>query len=327
MVFGLNLGLSSKKNSSKAEYDKSGTRMPITPGYWDAGVEELNTNIGDFANAYGYGNVNPEQQGAMNTLSGINQANYASDFLKKNVNPAIQAQAWGAASMIPDMNYSVAGTTPQVDTQTGYAMAEPYRAAYGTDVLDTSLADYDTGVARAGNSFRAANIGGGGQAMGSQPVAAGVLAGEAARGRGSLAAGIRSDILDKSFGFGAQDASRKQSGDMFNADMSQQDRMANLQASIQGDAQKLNAYNQVAQLIQQQGDNALKANSAESQNAINALQAAGIPVEQAIALIQAQIAGYNAAVPGFGEQYDESGTETQSGKSSGFSFGFSGSQK
>ncbi len=332
MVFGLSIG----GGKSKSKYNEQQIMDVNAPAWWDTGVEDLNTGIDAFAKQYGYGNITPQQDAASNTLYGINQANYASDFLKKNVNPAIQAQAMGTASLIPNMNYSLTGTTPKVEGQgvtasTAFDMSAPYQKAYGTGVLDSALSDYDTGVARSANAFRAGSLTGAPNT--GQSVAAGVLGGEAARGRGSLSASIRGDILDKSFGFGGADAGLKlnadtttannmQSASAQNAQLAQQDRLTNLDAQIKGDSQKMAAYDQAARLIQAQGDNALQSTSVEAQNAINALQAAGIPIDQALALIQAQIGGLDAAVPGFGTTTNSSGTS--SGTNASFGFGQKG---
>ncbi len=184
-------------------------------------------------------------------------------------------------------------------------------------MLDTALADYDTGVSRSANAFRAANIGGGGQAGGSAPVAAGVMAADAARGPGALSAQIRSDILDKSFGFGGGDASNRLSADQMTASIQNARDMANLQAKMNEDQARQNIDKDIASLVQQQGTNALTADGAWMEKQLAAPQASGIPLDRALSILQ-------AAVPGFGQKTDESGTETQSGKSSGFSFGLSG---
>lgn len=320
MVFGISLGGNKSKSKSETTIN--------APEWWKAGTQNLYSDTSDLANKYGYGNITPLQQEATDSLTGINRNNYAANLINQNVNPAIQAQAMGVSNMIPNMNYGLTGATPQVQGQSvtassGFDMAQPYRSAYGTGVLDSALSDYDTGVNRAANAFRAGSLTGAPNT--GQSVAGAVMGGEAARGRGALSAQINSDILDKSFGFGGTDATRKlsadtttaqnmQSASQDNAQLAQQDRLTNLDAQIKGDSQKMAAFNQVAQLIQAQGDNALNANTAESQNAINLLQAAGIPIDQALQLIQAQTGALNAATPGFGN--------TSTGSNSSMSFGF-----
>lgn len=347
-LLGFNFGSSkSKSTTDQTQVDNSSqTGRSVgtvnAPKWWQQGTEDLNSGVNAFAQQYGYGNLTPTQQQGLTSLTNINAKNYGSDVLKNAVNPALQGIA-GSYTPMANVNYSLTGGTPQSQTygvtaSTGVSMAQPYIDAYGTGVLDPTLADYDTGVARAANSYRAGTLT---QAPGTrQSIASAVLAGDAARGRASTEAGIRSDILDKSFGFGGNDAGMKLSADTTTANnaqqaseantgRAQQDRLANLQAQIQGDSTKMAALNNMAQLVQQIGQNALNGDTAESQNAIALLQASGIPVEQALQLIQAQGGTLNFATPGFGQTTDTSGTTnstsnmsgTSTGNASGFSFG------
>lgn len=334
----------------------SGTQNVIAPEWWKTGTQSLYGNIDDLINQYGIGGVSPARQGAMNQIYDIaNPANGAAAFLSQNVNPALQGIAGSYSPFANGPGYSLKGATPTVNAEgvtanTGYSMADPYREAYGSGVLNPALADFDEGVSRSANAFRA-----GGLTMSPntrQSVAGGVLAADAARGRGGLSAQIRSDILDKSFGFGGNDAGMKLGADTFsagarntassqNAQMAQADRMAQLQADISTDDRKMSALGNMAQLVQAQGDNALSGQNAASQAALNALQASGIPLQDAMALIQSMIGGLNTAVPGFGTQSQEendssgstSGTTTTNttgttntsskGSGKGTSFGFS----
>lgn len=329
MVFGINFGSSSSKNSFNQQQDNT----VKTPAWWDADTENLNTSLTDFANKYGYGNLSPGQQAPINTLAGISGNNAASNFVDYGVNPALSGVVNAIDGVQSGATHSLTSPAPQVSSapvtaQTAYGMSQPYQDAYGTGVLDPALADYDTGVSRAANSYRAGTLTGAPNTR--QSVASGVLAGEAARGRGTLSAGIRGDILDKSFGFGGNDAGMKLAADTTtagnelsassqNAGNQQQRDLENLHAQIQGDQTKLAAFNQAAQLVQANGDNALKAEDQRSKNAVAALQAAGIPVDQALAIIQAQIGGLNAATPAFGSSTTESGNST--GKNTSFGFG------
>ena len=354
MVFGFSLGGGKSKN----KYDETAINTVNTPDWWGPRLEEVNNQIAEFGHNYKpseYANINApmlgynaQQMGGYAAgLGNIATSNGATNFINSAINPSVAAIGDEFANIAKGANYSLSGTTPQVNTQTGFTMAQPYRDAYGTEMVDAGLADFDAGVSRAGNAFRAANIGGGAQAAGSKPVAAGVLAADAARGRGSLGAELRSAALDKSFGFGGQDASRQLQGDTFNAGLTQQDRMANLEAQMQGDQMALAARQAQAGQSQRLVDNALAAENQASQNAQNAFngysalqdlentqfdqqlrsqlqaaQLAGIPFDQAMQIFQAQLAGLGAAVPAFGSTTNSSGTS--SGSNLGFKFGQTG---
>lgn len=334
MGFGFDFGKS--KNKSESRLSTSEWSLTNAPEWWREGTSDVFTDTGYLQDTYGMGNVSPLQQEGIDSLTRISRENNASNFLGGSVNPALGRVADRFVEMSEMPNYSLSGPTPTVGTDavtsaSAFDMAQPYRDAYGMDVYDAAMADFDEGTKRAANAFRAGAIGGGAQGAGSQPVAAGVLAADAARNRGALSAGVRADILDRSFGFGGTDANRKLSADattagnklqasMANANLQQQRDLANLEASIASDANRSRALENVATLVQQQGENALTGETQESRNAINMLTAAGIPVEQALAIIKARIGALNAAVPGFGNETQRRG-ET-SGTSSGSTFGF-----
>lgn len=329
MVFGINFGSSTSKNAFNQQQQNS----VDSPDWWKQGTENLNDSLTDFAKQYGYGNLTPDQQAASDNIAARAANPGAEYWLNAGIAPVLNGYSGVISNVGAGANYSLTKPAPQVaasgvSADTAYGMSQPYRDAYGTGVLDPALDDYDTGVDRAANSYRAGTLTAAPNTR--QSVGAGVLAGEAARGRGTLSAGIRSDILDKSFGFGGSDAGMKLSADTTtannsqmaatgNADRQQSRDIENLHAQIQGDQTKLQAFNQAAALVQQMGTNALNGENQSSQNAVAALQAAGIPVDQAMALIQAQIAGLNAATPGFGSSTTESGNSTGKNTSLGFS--------
>jgi hypothetical protein len=190
--------------TSSGSSTSSGSVTPTTTPQFDT----WNTNLGALFSPSG---LNAGQRSATDAWSSYltNPNNAVSQIIGKNQ----QLEPFTSAG--PNLS---AGA-PTVSASTAYDASSPYRAAYGSGVLDPALADYDTGVARSGNAFRAGSIAGGstGGAYGSSPVGAGVLAGEAARGRGMLSAGIRGDILDKSFGLGGSDSNRTLAADSTNA--------------------------------------------------------------------------------------------------------------
>jgi len=202
-------------------------------------------------------------------------------------------------------------------------MADPYRSAYGTDVLDPALADYDTGVRRSGNAFRAGSIAGGstGGAYGSNPIGAGVLAGEAARGRGTLSAGIRSGILDKSFGFGSGDAGMKLGADTTNAGNVMRTNEFNANQQSRADAQSIGvAENYI--------DGLLKMNDMDRNTALQKYGMSGGGINQIIAAMDSQVPAFGTRGSTSGQtsssnngQFSGSTTGSGSGKNGGVSIG------
>lgn len=262
---------------------------------WTQGSQQL-------FGTYGAGGLTPEQQAAMATLnpnaaktnSGID---YANSVLKNYVGDNYKTPTSAGA--------------PQVSASTAYSMADPYRQAYGTGVLDPALADYDTGVARSANAFRAGNIAGGSQggAYGSNPVGAGVLAGEAARGRGALSSQIRSGILDKSFGFGGADAGMKLGADTTNAANTLQNNQFNANQQSRADAQSIGvAQNYINDLFRQNGMDSSAANQIFNMS--------GGGLNQIIASLGTQ-------VPAFGQTATGTNSNTSTGNASGTSTGSS----
>ena len=104
----------------------------------------------------------------------------------------------------------------QISAKQGLEFMDGYKNEYLGDVLDSSLADYDYGVGGAANAFRLNDLGSGGGGSRST-VAAAEMAGQAARGRGALSSGIRSDAFNTAANLGMMDANRFLSADTTNA--------------------------------------------------------------------------------------------------------------
>lgn len=102
----------------------------------------------------------------------------------------------------------------QIAARRGVDLMGDYEDKFLTDVVDTSLADYDAGALEARNALRAGNAG----AFGNKRygVAEGQFNADAARGRGSLVAGLRSNAFNTAAGLGMQDANRFLSADQSN---------------------------------------------------------------------------------------------------------------
>lgn len=239
----------------------SSTSTPIAPDGWQAAWNGMQPGAGGF---------NPTQQTGVNWMTGqlngidpnrgatnINMAsNYFQDTLANRTAPTL---ANLAASGNPAYAAPAEVQAQMISARKGSEFIDDYKNPYLADVLDSSLSDFDTGVDRAGNSFRANNIAGGASGMGSNPVGAAILAGEAARGRGALSSGIRSNAFNTAAGFGAQDANRFLSADTtnaanalaaatFNSNMANQRQMFDANLGMQYNGQRDNVASTLANL-------------------------------------------------------------------------------
>lgn len=131
----------------------------------------------------------------------------------------------------------------QIAARRGAEFQKDYQNPYMKDVVDTSLTDYDQGVAEARNALRAGNAG----AFGNKRygVAEGQFGADAAAGRGSLAANLRSGAFNTAAGLGMQDANRflaaDQSNQSANLQAAQANQASRLQAALANAANRLNA--------------------------------------------------------------------------------------
>ncbi len=113
MVFGFDLGFNSKKSSSKAQYDKTGTTDVLTPDWWDP-------QLGQFNEAYAPSAVNATgmQNSALGNISGSAANPYSTDFLSKNVNPALQGIAMRMYDNGQNYDWQLQGSSPTVSAST-----------------------------------------------------------------------------------------------------------------------------------------------------------------------------------------------------------------
>jgi len=328
-----------------------------TRQWWEQGLEGAAGNWSNFSAPYLQpgGHMNAGQQQGYDTLARLNSgANPAltgiyagrdattgalregQDFMKyintDLLDPLIHRKA-------PEITAAKIGIGQDVEAATGADFMGLYADPWEADVVGTSLADYDEGVARAANEFRAANIAGGttGGAGVSNPVGASILAGEAARGRGALAAGLRSEGFRFGAGQGAGDASRtlqaaqgnqgtRLQRDVTRAELEQDAERFNVQSKLSNDQMRLqgiDAATRNALSYTDMGAEAgrtlsaagIAANDVEAQSALNQMTAAGIPLEQAIAVYQSGQWPYTTATAGFGST--SRGTQTSRGNQTG----------
>ena len=135
----------------------------------------------------------------------------------------------------------------QVAAQQGLNFSKGYENRFTDNVVDRTLNNYDVGTERSANAFRANSIAGGQGGNARQGVAAGVLGGEAARGRADAEAGLRFAAQDRAFGLGMGDADRNLQGQGMN-------QQANLNAAQSNQQANLNAqqYNSGQDMTAQQ---------------------------------------------------------------------------
>jgi hypothetical protein len=183
----------------------------------------------------------------------------------------------------------------------GIDYSDLYRNQYLQDVVDTSLADFDTAQDRAAAARRDRNAARG--AFGSRGAMYDVLAdSEAARQRGGLSAGLRYQAADRAFGLGQQDAGRGMQANLTNA--ANRLRANQLSRAAQQDAQRFNALQQTGR-TQADVANAYQGRQAQA-NALrdwqaNQLAAAGLQGQGAGVLAQgAGVLGQGANVLGQG---------------------------
>jgi len=259
-------------------------------------------------------------------------------------------------SQYPEMYGAVDPVTAQqIQARQGSEFMGDYLNPYLSDVVDASLADYDFGTNRALAEMQGRRDAG--SAFGSRAnLSDAVFNADAARGRGSLAAGLRSQGFNTALGAGMQDANRFLSADTTNAanllnaaqfnnaqDMSR--KMFDVNAAYQGDQQRMQALNNMQNNMLMQGNFGLSAADLMNNNANLAMLQNQLQTGNANLLFNmggAQFSNpYDLLALGvnlFGEQGSESGqssgTRTTKTKGSGFSAsgsfdfgGFGGSGK
>lgn len=148
-----------------------------------------------------------------------------------------------------------------VAAQQGSKFINDYLNPYLSQVVDTSLADFDVGQSRAAAARALGNAASGAFGdLGAQGDA--VFQAEALRGRGALAAGLRSQGFNTAATFGSQDANRFLQADTAN-------QAAALQAAL-NNAARIDAANQFNAGV----SNQINQYNTGTQNSVNQLNAA-----------------------------------------------------
>jgi hypothetical protein len=189
-------------------------------------------------------------QAARDQLGRINET-YNPYYANENsftLNGMIDNYGYKAPQDVTSQNVSADQiAAQQVAAQQGLNFSKGYENRFTDNVVDRTLNNYDVGTERSANAFRANSIAGGQGGNARQGVAAGVLGGEAARGRADAEAGLRFGAQDRAFGLGMGDADRNLQGQGMN-------QQANLNAAQSNQQANLNAqqYNSGQDMTAQQ---------------------------------------------------------------------------
>jgi hypothetical protein len=134
--------------------------------------------------------------------------------------------------------YSASGA----NAPTGASMMDAYESPYLSDVVNSTLANYDNNTANALNTMRASRDAG--SAFGDRAaIADSVYKGQSDLGRGQLASSLLNQGFNTAAGFGQQDASNAANVSMFNAGQKNQDAQNNALNNFTQQGINLNALN------------------------------------------------------------------------------------
>ena len=134
---------------------------------------------------------------------------------------------------LPQFQQLTAGDGVKIQAPTQVAAAQgdmsKFMNPYMKDVVDTSLADFDAGTDRSRNAMNMRQAASGAFGGGRHGIAAGTFEADAARGRGSLGAGIRSQGFTQAAQLADAEANRTQQANIANAQMQMQSALAQAQ--------------------------------------------------------------------------------------------------
>lgn len=204
-------GTGTTTNDGTSTNTSVATSTPTAPAGWESFWNSIQPGQGGF---------NPTQQGAVDWFTGAmgnpdpanlqgakNGMNWGANYFQDQVANRTAPTLRNLAQIDPAAYGAPANVgTQQVSAKSGADFMGNYLNPYTQQVVDSSLADFDVGGERAANAFRASNIAGGASGAGSNPVAAGILGGELARGRAATAAQLRSGAFNTAAGLGQGDA-------------------------------------------------------------------------------------------------------------------------
>lgn len=308
------------QNNSSSTSSSSGTSTSTvnTPDGWLTNWNQMQPGAGGF---------NPTQQTGVDWMSGqlaginpnrgatnLNAAsNYFQDTLNNRTAPTLAnlASSGNSAYAAP-----ASVTAQQIAARRGSEFLNDYQNPYQSQVIDTSLNQYDQDSAEARNSLRANNAG----AFGNKRygVAEGQFAADSALGRAGLGANLRSTGFNTAAGLGMQDANRILSADATNA--------SNRLAADTFNSNLLNSRQQfdanLGMNYNNQRDNVASslANLGNADYALGQGLAGGLVNAGGMGANQ-NLNWLNAAVPTFGQTNTQNNTATGTGDQSGYQTG------
>ena len=315
-------GGSSNDSSQNQNQSFSGTNTPVLSNNWTSAYN-------NFANGVNANGATTGQQSGIDWLNGnvtgnpVNGATTGANNFLTSANSNLQGINSQYTPITTQANYQSAGA-PQVTAQSGAQNMGAYLNPYTNQVVNTTLANYDTNTNNQLNAMRASQDSAG--AFGDRSaVAQGQFLNQSDANRAQTAATLYDTAFNTAAGYGQQDASRNLQADTTNAANTLANNQFNVNANYQGDQQKMAALqNQQANIAQQTGvnqqwlSNIVTANGINMQAAQAAVDAGQITQQQLQAIQQAATAGNGTTTSGTSQGLTTSGS---SGKNGGISVG------
>lgn len=205
------------------------------PGYGAGGVGTASTQNNPLAN---YANA-----GLMAQIAGNAGPNLSSGAQVGAVDPVTGARVGNVRDV----------TGSSVASESLLKNLEKYMSPYTEDVVNTTLAGFDTNASRLRAQQAAAGAGRGAFGGSRYAVGEAVMEGELARERAASEAGLRDRAFTTGASLSGQDADRRQQAGMANAQLSQQAALANQQSELSRILAQA-GFDQQAGLSNQQAD-------------------------------------------------------------------------
>jgi hypothetical protein len=188
----------------------------------DRGGGAMNNPLDNYASA-----------GLMAQIAGNAGPNLAGTAQVGQVNPVTGARV-GQVDPVTGARVGDVGnvTGASMGSESLLSGLQSYMNPYTNDVVDTTLAGFDTNAARLRAQQAAAGAGRGAFGGSRYAIGEAVTEGELARERASSEAGLRSSAFNTGAALSGQDADRRQQAGAMNAQMDQQARLSNQQSEL-----------------------------------------------------------------------------------------------
>lgn len=214
-------GSNQNQGQQSGTFNNQGQNTGLTVGATNGQTQQVGTNVGQNTGSFTNTVIAPE--GYQQAWGGMNPSGQLDTVRAMQLGAANGASGYGqtfTTAQLQQMYPSLYRSTPDVAAGTvaagtGASYANSY-TPFANDVRTAALADFDAGAANGLNALRAQNAGA--FANKRTGVAEGQMLADAARGRGTLSAGLGQNLFNTSVGFGQQDASRAAAVQAANAD-------------------------------------------------------------------------------------------------------------